>query len=62
MRKFFAILIPILIVIVPYAILYSLISYGIVKIFGKEIYLIILFVLTIYFLSEGFIKKLKDKK
>lgn len=62
MNKIIAVTISILIVVIPLGILYYLISYGIVQLFGKETYAIIIFTLALFFLVQGGLKRLNIKK
>jgi hypothetical protein len=62
MNKNYAVLISILIVVVPLGILYYLTSYGIVNLFGKEVYAFAIFIIAIMFLAWEFCKKLRRKK
>ena len=62
MNKIISVLISVLIVVIPLGILDYLISYGIVEIFGKETYAIIIFTLALFFLVQGGLKRLKVKK
>ena len=62
MNKLIAILISFVIVVIPFAILYYLISYGIVELFGKETYVIIICILALYFIVQDMMKKIKSKK
>ena len=58
MRKFLAVLISFLIMAIPLTIIYYVFSYGIIELFGKEIYGLIIFALAILIFIWNVIKKL----
>ncbi len=62
MRKIYVILVFILIFYLPFGLLYYLISSGIISLFNKKTYLILILVLSLYFIIQELLKRLKKNK